>query len=60
MIFQIEVVGKIHCCCIEGGIYNLNKAYFLNYLYPTSTWHGTWAIMRRNSNTSTPIVVNLL
>ena len=29
MILQREVVRKIHSCCIEGGIYNLKKVYYL-------------------------------
>jgi hypothetical protein len=37
MIFQREVVRKIHCCCIEGGIYNLKKVYSIYYFHPDST-----------------------
>jgi hypothetical protein len=29
MIFQRGILRKIHCCCIEGGIYNLKKVYSL-------------------------------
>jgi hypothetical protein len=60
MSFQREVPKKIHCCCIEGGIYNLKNVCFLFYFYPSSTWHETWIITRWNSNINARIVVNLL
>jgi hypothetical protein len=46
MIFQREVIRKIHCCCIEGGICNLKKVYSLYYFHPNSIWYETWVIMR--------------
>jgi hypothetical protein len=33
IILQRRIVKKIHCYCLEGGIYNLKKSIF----YSTST-----------------------
>jgi hypothetical protein len=44
MIFQKGILRKIHCCCIEGGIYNLKKVYSVHYFHPNSTWNKMWII----------------
>ena len=39
MIFQRIIIRKIHCCCIEGGIYILKKVYSLGYFHPNFMWN---------------------
>jgi hypothetical protein len=39
MLFQREVVRKIHSCCIECGIYKLKKVYSLYYFHHDSIWY---------------------
>jgi hypothetical protein len=59
MIFQRGILRKIHCSCIEGGIYNLKKVYSLYYFHLDSTWHESWIIMKWNSNIDALCDVNL-
>jgi hypothetical protein len=59
MIFQRRIIRKIHCCCMEGGVYDLKKVYSLHYFHPIFTWHKTWIIMRWNFNVDALIVVKL-
>jgi hypothetical protein len=46
MIFLRGILRKIHCCCIEGGNFNLNKVYFLYNFHLDSTWHESWIIIK--------------
>jgi hypothetical protein len=46
MIFQRGILRKIHCCCIEGGNYNLKKVYSLCNFHLDSTWHESWIIIK--------------
>jgi hypothetical protein len=45
MIFLRGILRKIHCCCIEGGSYNLKKVYSVCYFHLDSTWHESWIII---------------
>jgi hypothetical protein len=47
MIFQRGILRKIHCCCIEGGIYNLKKISSLCYFHLDFTWHESWIIIKK-------------